>query len=365
MLDPTLRKQVERAAHNAAQRTGDTNPTDWLERLVIAAQSPNLADRIALARSHRWAGAIPSWEAVDTAKITNATHLPAVGIDGSQVYPDQRSAVKWAYIQSVGYRTGYSPLFACQFVDIGEQISNGDGLWADELVENDELMGLTNAWRTLLEMRQGRDAAIQHPGSLVLFDNGLLPWLSVSGATADRQLKEYLDNLAAIRPGLVAGYISGPQSRLLARLIHLSEAKTVEDGMTECSGVLDQTIMRQALQPGERSALFLHGSPRNQVFQDIGAGVYFFFLKVNKQEVARVEIPAWMAEDPRVVDTVHATALADARSTGYPYVLAQAHNQVVITGEVATQLRNVAETVYMQETGRQPKMSAKAEFKRS
>ena len=72
-----------------------------------------------------------------------------------------------------------------------------------------------------------------------------------------------------------------------------------------------------------------------------------------------------MTEDPRVVDTVHATALAEARCTGYPYVLAQAHNQVVITGDVAVPLREVAETVYLQETGRRPRMSAKAEFKRS
>ena len=69
--------------------------------------------------------------------------------------------------------------------------------------------------------------------------------------------------------------------------------------------------------------------------------------------------------DPRTVDSVHATALADARATGYPYVLAQAHNQVVITSDVAMPLREVAETVYLQETGRQPRVSAKTEFKRS
>jgi len=365
LLDPTLRQQVEQAARNAAQRADDTDPADWLERLVQAAQAPHLADRIALARSHRWAGAIPTWESVDLAQPAAAQPAPAVGIDGSQVYPDQRAAVKWAYIQAVAYRTGCAPMFACQFVDIGEQIASGDGMWADELMENDELMGPTNAWRTLLEMRLGRDAAVQNPGSLVLFDNGLLPWLSVSGATASRQLKEYVDNLAGIRPGLVAGYISGPQSRLLARLIHLAEAETFEEGMTECSGVLDQTIMRQALQPGERSALFRHGSPRDQAFQDVRAGVYLFFLRVNDREIARVEIPAWIAEDPRFVDSVHATVLADARATGYPYVLAQAHNQVVITGDVAVPLREVAETVYLQETGRRPRMSAKAEFKRS
>ena len=93
--------------------------------------------------------------------------------------------------------------------------------------------------------------------------------------------------------------------------------------------------------------------------------MYLFFLRVNEREIARIEIPAWMAMDPRAVDSAHASALADARATGYPYTLAQAHTQVVITGDVVAPLRQAAEIVYLQETGRQPRTSAKTAFKRS
>ena len=93
--------------------------------------------------------------------------------------------------------------------------------------------------------------------------------------------------------------------------------------------------------------------------------MYLFFLRVNEREIARIEIPAWIAGDPRLVASVHASALADARATGYPYTLAQAHQQVVVTGDVALPLRQAAEAIYLQETGRQLRSSAKTAFKKS
>jgi hypothetical protein len=60
-------------------------------------------------------------------------------------------------------------------------------------------------------------------------------------------------------------------------LITLVEAETFEQGVDEKYGVLDIVLMRFSLNPGERSALFLHGSPRNDVFINLGSGIYFFF----------------------------------------------------------------------------------------
>jgi hypothetical protein len=48
----------------------------------------------------------------------------------------------------------------------------------------------------------------------------------------------------------------------------------------------------------------------------------FFFLRVNELEIARVEVPAWLAEDPLAVDSIRATVLADSRMTVYSYTLA-------------------------------------------
>ena len=363
MIDPTLRKQVEQAARLAAQRARQVDLDDWLERLKAAASSPSLAERVSIAQGHRWAGAIPSWEPVDLAKTADAQPVEAVGIDGSQIYPLAHSPVLWAYLQVVVYRMQRPPLFESQFVDIGTEIAQG-GSQALELLENrDELVTLTNAWRTMLEMRMACAAAQVYPGEVVLLDNGLLPWLSVGGQSAHRRLNEYLELLLALRPGLVAGVISGPQSRLLARLVNLAETETVEQGIKDGHDIADSILMRRLLRPGERSALFLHGSPRNKMFLDHGAGVHFFFLRVNEQEIARVEIPAWLAEDPRLVDSIHASVLADAQLTGYSYVLSQAHQHVTVPFDLTDVLHTNARACYWAETGHLYFASAKDQMK--
>jgi hypothetical protein len=365
MIDPTIRQKAEQAARAAAERAREVDLNVWLERLYAAGKSPLLQARVELAKAHRWAGAIPTWEPVELVRSSNAEPVDVTGIDGSQVYPQDRNPVLWTYIQAVAYRKLVAPIFETQFVDIGSELTHPSSL-AGELVENrDGLTALTNTWRTLLEMRLARVAGERYPGGLVLLDNGLLPWLSVSGQSAQRHLQEYLDDLCAIRPGLIAGVISGPQSRLLSRLIALVEADTVEQGVDEKYGVLDIVLMRYALNAGERSALFLHGSPRNEVFLNSCAGVYFFFLRVDEQEVVRVEIPEWVASDPTLVDVVHASILADARMTGYSYVLSQAHQHVVIPAEIARIVQSRAQVCYWQALGRITPQSAKISMKKA
>lgn len=369
MIDPTLRQQVEQAAQLAAQRARQIDLVDWMARLKAAATSPFLSERLNLARSHRWAGAVPTWEPVDLAKETHANPIDVIGVDGSQIYPQDHGPVKWAYVQAVAYRKLIPPLFESRFVDIGTQLASARQSTIDlakELIENrDELMALTNSWRTLLEMQLASYASEKNPGTLVLFDNGLLPWLSVSGQSAQKQLIEYLDHLRSIRPSWIAGIISGPQSSLLSRLVNLVEAETVDHGIHEQKEILDISLMRYHLRPGERSALFLHGSPRNQIFQDSGAGVFFFFLRINEEEIVRVEIPEWLALNPALVEIIHASVYADARITGYSYVLSQAHQHVIIPFDVANVLHSNGIACYWSVTGQVHSSSAKVRMKHS
>lgn len=348
MIDPTIRQRVEQLARTAAHRTQAVDYDALFERLCRAATSPRLAERLAGARSERWAGAAPTWEAPDTVRAASALPVDMIGIDGSQIYPADRGMALWAYVQAVAYRKQCAPLFESQLYDLG---ADETGISPDLAATAENLRAMTNAWRTLLEMRLAHLAAERHPGVAVFFDNGLLPWLSVAGQNTDAHLRAYLADLLAIRPGLIAGVISGPQSRLFARLIHLVEAETLAEGIVDPGGVRDALLMRHILEIGERSALFTHSSPRNEIFYQEGAGVCFFFLRIDRQEVVRVEIPEWIARDEMAVDVVQATVLEDARSTGYSYVLTQAHWNATVPAEVGQQLQNVAAAVYLQETG--------------
>jgi hypothetical protein len=92
--------------------------------------------------------------------------------------------------------------------------------------------------------------------------------------------------------------------------------------------------------------------------------VYFFFLRVNEQEIARVEIPAWLAEDPPLVASIHASVLADARLTGYSYVLSQAHLHVTIPLDLGNMLHAQGSACYWAETRHFQIASAKKQMKR-
>lgn len=363
MIDPLLRRKVEQAAIAAAHRVRETDLGTWWDRLRAAAQRPDIAERIAAAKVSRWAGAVPTSEPIDLVQSSDGGHLEVVGVDGSQIYPPERSPIVWAYVQAVAYRKNIKPLHQFQFVDIGTQMAGNGELTGELYQHHDELYALVDAWRTLLEMRVASLASRENWDALVLLDGGLLPWLSVSGKTGQKHLHAYRKDLLAIRPGLAAGVVSGPQSKSLARFVSLMEAQTIQDSLANREAILDISLMQFLLKEGQRSALFLQGSPRNDFFANSQAAVYFFFLRLTGQEIARVEIPAWVAEDAERVNLVHASVLHDARPTGYPYVLAQAHNQVVVSLEIAQMMQSSGLASYWKELGQVQKQSAKVRMK--
>lgn len=82
------------------------------------------------------------------------------------------------------------------------------------------------------------------------------------------------------------------------------------------------------LAPGERSALFASDSPILKQYGD--HAIHFFYLQTGA-EIARVEVPAWVARHQPHLDLVHAVVYDQCqRGRGYPSVLQEAHEQAVI-----------------------------------
>jgi NurA-like 5'-3' nuclease len=93
----------------------------------------------------------------------------------------------------------------------------------------------------------------------------------------------------------------------------------------------DRDIFGRHLKPGERSAVF---DSRSSVIRNYygGQGISFFYLKL-ENEVARVEIPSWVADRPELLDLTHAVILKQCDSgMGYPVALMEAHEQAVVSG---------------------------------
>jgi hypothetical protein len=65
--------------------------------------------------------------------------------------------------------------------------------------------------------------------------------------------------------------------------------------------------------------------------------LHFFYLNVGRPGrpwLARVEIPAWVAEDDLMLDTLHATLVQQCQVMGsrpYPYLLHRAHETAVVS----------------------------------
>jgi hypothetical protein len=112
-------------------------------------------------------------------------------------------------------------------------------------------------------------------------------------------------------------------------------------------GLTDADILGRDLRPWHRSGLFRVRSNVHDPFY--GPHRVYFFLLATREEIARVEVPEWVALDPTLLERVHA-ALVDqcGKGFGYPAVLARADDRAVIS----LSDRHVLETLVQQELAR-------------
>jgi len=212
--------------------------------------------------------------------------------------------------------------------------------------------------KALVQALKTHDAG--HP-VLGLLDGTLILWALGGGAPPGGRYPDYVRNYLLDRGFLealfdiyqfaqehrvaIASYISLPNSSEVANLIRLALCdydpigncsrfcSSIPAGQRHCDAaneITDRDLFGQLLQPGSRSALY---SSRSPVVRDYYAihKTHFFYLNVGN-EIARIEIPGWIASDPEAVDLVHSVVLDNAlRGDGYPVALQEAHEQAVIT----------------------------------
>ncbi len=93
----------------------------------------------------------------------------------------------------------------------------------------------------------------------------------------------------------------------------------------------DATFWSHRLQPGQRSPLYRSGLRVLELY-DESQRVYFCYVHVGS-EVARIEIPAWVAEDSELLNQSLSIMLGQVhKGYGYPVALAESHNQAVVRG---------------------------------
>lgn len=297
-----------------------------------------------------------------------------VATDGSQIAPDPHGALLY-YVINVGRvalhygdaraHLDSRPTFTCAeddlFASVDEQVETPDrrpqperaGERDARVRERRELLDehLLATKRKVAEMRAlvafVREQRTEVPllalqdGSLIMTEHESL---GRAGFVQPLLLREYV---AALRELVeervpVAGYISRPRSDIVAGLLRAAVCQhddaTWREGCRAEPAALcarlagatdDEVVAAIGLQAGERSARF-RSRWREARAGEPAMEIDFFFLH-SGSEIARVQLPADLADDAALLDFAHA-ALVDqcARGDGYPPALAEAHEQAII-----------------------------------
>jgi GNAT superfamily N-acetyltransferase len=216
------------------------------------------------------------------------------------------------------------------------------------------------AKRTVEEIRKLAELVRALPSdvpTLALLD-GTLMMLGLSGpANQAFVLEELVENgfasaldelreLAESRPLAVASYISLPRHSELANGLRLLTCEaSLRDGTYACSstdsewspcgpcvgGIMDRELFGAHLETGQRSAMFTTTSPDVDKYYR-GTGLNFFYLNAG-EEIARVEVPSWVAEREDAVNLTHSLLMDQCnRGHGYPVALMESHEQAVVSG---------------------------------
>jgi hypothetical protein len=188
--------------------------------------------------------------------------------------------------------------------------------------------------------------------SLALLDGTLILWgleaypEFITEALLSNGLLRCLDEMKKLnrdRQLALASYISFPRSTDVVNVLRVAICPHEPPDCDRCcppgkardceavAGVRDRELFMNLLESGERSALFI--SPSRIVKERYGEHrVYFFYLKV-EDEIARIEIPQWVAESESLLNLTHSLVSDQCRrGHGYPVALSEAHEQAVVTG---------------------------------
>lgn len=284
--------------------------------------------------------------------LTHATPLPElptsytlIAADGSQINPNAHAPVHYflvnlGAIRLHGGSSAAPEVYTRSDLHVAEYTRSGS--YSEEQVSLERDKGE----RKLLAELARADSATP---IITLTDGPLELWGAKVIDTADNRafeehLTEYLAALEQLhqRGAATAGYVDKPRADLLVRMLEVMQlpagAGAAELRERQLRGVTDALLLRDILQPGERSALFaIQSQSAKRYFGHLA--LHFFYLNVGKPGapwLARVEVPGWVAQDKALLNALHAVLVKQNSVLGdytYPYVLHRAHEIALVKFE--------------------------------
>jgi hypothetical protein len=315
--------------------------------------------------------------ATHTQPIDTPSDFSVIATDGSQIDVDRHTSAR-CYLINIGrIRLDYGQKSRATLESLPKLCADDSALVISNGTKEQVVEGaLLNIKRSVDECRHLADMAAELPTtrpSLAVIDGSLILWGLAGKEFPDFVVEELLDKgfikclddmlkLAKERPLALASYISFPRSTDVVNALRLAlcphdiadcdkycgETNIGQRPCDAVAGVQDRDLFTNLLGEGERSALFT--SQSKIVRENYGKHwVNFFYMKL-EDEIARVELPQWVADDKTKLSLTHALMLDQCRrGQGYPAALAEAHEQAVVTGADRQNFQQLVEVMMTDE----------------
>ena len=323
----------------------------------------------------------------------------AVSVDGSHIDVDRHLPLRCYLVNLGGCAITYGAYPDCQFFS-EPTLATGDGdlyLRPDDGSRGETPISgqLLGALRTVREVERLADAVASSSPDvpmLALLDGTLAFWDLQRGnypryvldTLVNNRLRAALARLRAASRGrrrvALAAYTSRPQTTEVAGAVRacLCVSNVVEctrrcsarrSDLAQCdsaAGFDDRELFDALLEPGHRSPLYQTGRRASHFALDLAVGTEWsrFYYVNSGTEVARVEVPDWVAEDPELLALGHSMLARQCElGLGYPVVISEAHEQAVVNGRDREEFRKLA-LMLMEQNGLPTSESAKTLSKR-
>ena len=343
-LAKTLQQQAVRRITQLIE-----NQTEFRDRLIFAAATP-----------------VEPLEKCFDIKPAPYSHS-VFATDGSQISPSHHE-IAYCYLINIGqimlhYGQSLHPLLD----SLPEVFYKTEDLYVSRQwgIRLEEWMGYR---RTVSEAETLAEIAcnwVLPPGehhdipNLALVDGSLIYWFldGLPVDARDRILPPILASCERLRETKIPmmGYVSASRSTEGLNFLRLETCHHEHPNCVVNCGDLndkypcqkidslrDSTFWAHQLQPGQRSPLY-RSNLRILDLYESSQKVYFCYLNVGA-EIARIEVPAWVAEDTDLFEQSLSIVLAQVhKGYGYPVALAEAHNQAVVRGSDRARFFNLLE----------------------
>ena len=369
-LGRTYRRRAE-ALNNLIRQANRVSSAEARPRTEAAADRPYLAARV----TGQLLGAIPP--------PPPPPDWSVISVDGSHIDVDRHLPIPCYLVNLGGCILTYGSNPEAAFFNQPHLSTAPDELYlTDPDNPNNEqavtglLLGILRAVQELERLVEVVESSDEKIPTLALMDGTLVLWgLSGQGYRPFVQQRllhhrylpalERLRRLARTRPLTLAAYVSLPRATETVNAIRAclcpydtgqcaqscNQRRAVLPPCNAANGFLDRDIFGQTLQPGERSPLYRTGPAASREYQR-EQSVFFYYLNTGL-EIARVEVPQWVAlgensreelgigasargepVEPHLLSLGHSLIYEQClKGQGYPVAISEAHQQAVITAQ--------------------------------